>query len=304
MFDFLLKPLGWILKQFSIIFNGNFAVAVFMFTLAINIILIPLNIKTQKSSMAQARIKPKLDELKKRCGDDRQKYSMEMQKLYTEENVSMTGGGCLPMLIRFPIMIGVYQVVLKPLTYILGISDAIISSAQATLNITETNNYLIQTSIIDKINKGATGVDEIASKLQQVNFNFMGIDLTSKPEFNIDIINNFELNWLIPVMAFAAAMLTSIVSLRIQKKANPDAPNMAGMMLTMPLISLFIGFTVSSAAGFYWACSSLISGLIQAIIQTVYGPNKMIAAAQTKELYSRYKEEQAIKNKVLNSENR
>lgn len=301
MFDFLLKPLGWILKQFSILFSGNFAAAVFMFTLVINLLLIPLNIKTQKSSMAQARIKPKLDELKKKCGDDRQKYSMEMQKLYSEENISMSGG-CLPMLIRLPIMLGVYQVVLKPLTYIMGIGADVISSAKEALNITAANDYLVQTEIIDKINGGATGFNEIATKLEQVNFNFLGIDLTSKPEFNIDIINHFEINWLIPVMAFAAAMLTSLITLKIQKKANPDAPSMTGMMLTMPLISLIIGFTVSSAAGFYWACSSLISGLIQAVIQSVYGPNKMIAAAQTKELYSRFKEEKAIKEKSKGAE--
>lgn len=296
MFDFLLKPLGWVLQQFSYLFNGNFAAAVFTFTLVINLLLIPLNIKTQKSSMAQMRIKPKLDELKKKYGDDRQKYSMEMQKLYQEENISMSGG-CLPMLVRFPIMIGIYQVVLKPLTYIVGISKEAISAAQQGLGITGTNEYLIQTEIISKINKNPAGYEEIAEKLNNVNFNFLGIDLTSKPEFNIDVINNFELNWLIPVMAFAAAMLTSIVSLYIQKKSNPDAPNMTGMMLTMPLISLFIGFTVSSAAGFYWACSSLISGGIQTVIQTCYGPNKMIANEQTKELYERFKEEKAIKEK-------
>ena len=298
MFDFLLKPLGWVLQQFSYLFNGNFAAAVFMFTLVINLLLVPLNIKTQKSSMAQMRIKPKLDELKKKYGDDRQKYSIEMQKLYQEENISMSGG-CLPMLVRFPIMIGIYQVVLRPLTYIVGISKEAITAAQQSLGITATNEYLVQTEIISKINKNPTGYEEIAEKLNNVNFNFLGIDLTSKPEFNIDVINHFELNWLIPVMAFAAAMLTSIVTLYIQKKSNPDAPSMTGMMLTMPLISLIIGFTVSSAAGFYWACSSLISGGIQAVIQTCYGPNKMIANEQTKELYERFKEEKAIKEKGL-----
>lgn len=293
MFDFLLKPLGWILKQFSILFNGNFAAAVFMFTLVINLLLVPLNIKTQKSSVAQMRIKPKLDELKKKYGDDQQKYSAEMQKLYQEENVSMSGG-CLPMLIRFPIMIGIYQVVLKPLTYIVGIGSDVITAAKEALNVTAASDYLIQTEIINKINGGATGFPEIAEKLSQINFNFLGIDLTSKPEFSVDILNNFQLNWLIPIMAFVAAMLSSIASIIIQKKKNPGAQSMTGMMLTMPLISLFIGFTVSSAAGFYWACSSLISGGIQSVIQIFYGPNKMIATEQAKEIYKIYKDEKAI----------
>lgn len=295
MFDFLLKPLGWILEQFSYLFNGNFAAAVFVFTVFINVILIPLNVKTQKSSVAQTRIKPKLDELKKKYGDDRQKYSIEMQKLYQEENVSMSGG-CLPMLIRFPIMIGVYQVVLKPLSYIMGIPAATINAAQEALNISGRNQYMIQTGIIARIDEISAKFPELAEAVEKVDFNFLGIDLTSTPKFNIDVINNWNINWLIPIMAFAAAMLTSLVSLAIQKRANPDAPNMAGMMLTMPLISLFIGFTVSCAAGFYWACSSLVSGAIQSILQIFYGPNKLIASAQTKELYKRYKDEQKKKD--------
>lgn len=201
------------------------------------------------------------------------------------------------MLIRLPIMLGVYQVVLKPLTFIMGIKPEVIKAAQEALNITTNNEYLIQTSIIENIDKIAGQFPELAAAVEKVDFNFIGINLTSQPKFNIDVINHWNINWLIPIMAFAAAMLTSIVTLIIQKKANPDAPSMAGMMLTMPLMSLIIGFTVSSAAGFYWACSSLISGAIQAVLQGAYGPQKMIAAEQTKELYKRHKDEQRIKNK-------
>ena len=56
MFDFLLKPLGWILQQFAYLFNGSFAWAVFMFTLVVNLLMIPLSIKTQKSSYCIMKI--------------------------------------------------------------------------------------------------------------------------------------------------------------------------------------------------------------------------------------------------------
>ena len=128
MFDFLLKPLGWILQQFAELFGGSFAWSVFMFTLVVNLLMIPLSIKTQKSSVGQMRIRPKMEALKKKYGDDKQRYSAEMQKLYQEENVSMSGG-CLPMLIRLPIMLGVYQVVLSPLKYIVGVSGELITKA-------------------------------------------------------------------------------------------------------------------------------------------------------------------------------
>ena len=75
LFNIINIPLGYVLKFLSEIFGGNFAVSVFAFTLIINLILIPLTVKSQKSSVSQARIKPKLDELKKRYGDDRQKMA-------------------------------------------------------------------------------------------------------------------------------------------------------------------------------------------------------------------------------------
>ena len=67
-------------------------------------------------------------------------------------------------------------------------------------------------------------------------------------------------------MAFLAQMLTSALSLMMQKKLNPDSPNMAGMMLTMPLLSLFIG------------------GFIQVGVQQFYGPQRMLARERVKEL--------------------
>lgn len=300
MFDFLLKPLGWILQQFADLFGGSFAWSVFMFTLVVNLLMIPLSIKTQKSSVAQMRIRPKMEMLKKKYGDDKQRYSQEMQKLYQEENVSMSGG-CLPMLIRLPIMLGVYQVVLSPLKYIMQVSDKAIEAGKAAVEKfsgTALQGYY-ELNILDNVEKGNITSPEISQKMSEIDFNFFGINLTDSPEFNINIFgpDGFNRTWIIPILAFAAAMLTSIVSMQIQKRTNPDAPRMGGMMLTMPFISLFIGFSVSCAAGFYWACSSLIAGAIQSIIQIYYGPNKIIATQQSKELLKRHKEETAIKAK-------
>ena len=300
--DFLLKPLGWILEQLSILFSGNFAWAVFVFTLIVNLLMIPLSIKTQKSSVGQMRIRPKMEALKQKYGDDKQRYSAELQKLYQEENVSMSGG-CLPMLIRFPIMIGVYQVVLSPLKYIVGASaDLVTKATEIATNLKLIHNTAYpEVDIISNLDKlGDTGA-EIQKAMGGIDFTFLGIDLTKTPDFNIDIVNNFDVTWIIPILAFAAAMASSLLTMQIQKKTNPDAPRMGGMMLTMPFISLFIGFSVTCAAGFYWACSSLISGVIQAILQYTYGPQKMIAAEQSKDLFKRYKEEKAIKQKVDNS---
>lgn len=295
LFNIINIPLSYILSFFAGIFGNSFAAAVFVFTIFINAALIPLSIKSQKASVGQLRIKPKLDELKKKYGDDRQKYSMEMQKLYQEENISMSGG-CLPMLIRLPFMFSVYYLITQPLTYLMRISEDAVNQVSEALGITS-GGYYRELQIIAAVEKDPSVSAEIASKLDTIDFSFLGINLTETPKFSMNIFADAELIWIIPFMAFAAQMLTSIISMRMQKRANPDAPSMAGMMLTMPLISLFIGFSVPAGVGFYWACSSLVSGLIQTALQYFYGPQKMLATERAKEIIKVYEDENKYINK-------
>lgn len=301
IFDIINIPLGWLLEWMTGLFNNSFAIAVLIFTVVINVACIPLSLKSQKSSVGQIRIKPKLDELKKKCGDDRQKYSMEMQKLYQEENISMSGG-CLPLLIRLPLMMSVYYLIRSPLTYLMHIGKDTIQSAWDTLVATgaiKNTKYLDELAIIDAVNKGTISSPEIAASVNEVNFSLFGIDLTQTPKFNWNVIEGWDAIWLIPILAFAAQMLVSIVSMGMQKRINPDAPSMAGMMLTMPLMSLFIGFTLPGGVGFYWICSSIISGGIQTLLQYFYSPYKMLANERAKSIVKVFADEQKyLENRV------
>ena len=324
LFNIINKPLGWVLESIAGLMGGNFAAAVFVFTLLINLALIPLSIKSQKSSVQQTRIKPKLDELKKRCGDDKQKYSQEMQKLYQEENVSMSGG-CLPMIFRLVLMMSIYYLIMSPLTYMTGIDKTKLDNVSTTissgmqelkkedskkyneykskLNWQEggRSNQLGIVSVIrgekevlaeilseEEYKKIESDLDDIAAKDKEVGIDYTlftdKIDLTESPEFSLDIIGAMKPIWLMPLLAFAAQMFTSWLSMKMQKKINPEAPSMAGMMFTMPLISLFIGFALPGGVTFYWACSSLIGGFIQIGVQNFYGPHKMLSRERAKEL--------------------
>lgn len=281
LFNIINIPLGWVLEFLARLFGGNFAASVFVFTLLANLAFIPLSIKSQKSSVQQTRIKPKLDELKKRYGDDKQKYSEAMQQLYQEENVSMSGG-CLPMIIRLVIMMSIYWLIMSPLTYLLHIDSATVSDAATQLGLAA--NARSELQIIEAVRNGTLNIPEIAGKLGTLNFNLFGIDLTQTPKFSFDIFHDAQLIWVMPIIAFLAQMLTSVLSTLMQKKINPDAPNMMGMMLTMPLISLFIGFSLPGGVTFYWACSSLIGGFVQLAVQQFYGPHKMLSRERLKEL--------------------
>lgn len=286
--EFISVPMGWILKWLAQICGGNFAMAVFLFTLLVNIAILPLTIKSQKSAAKQAMLKPKLDALRKKYGDDKMKYNQAMQELYQKENVSMAGG-CLPMIIRLIFMMGVYYTVINPLQYLGGISGTVIKESMSKLKLSRAID------LVAPVSRGEVkGIP--ADALQHIDFNFFGIDLKQSPHFTLNF-SEAELIWVIPFLAFAAAMLTSIVSLIMQKKANPGQPNMAGMMLTMPLISLVIGFTVPGAVGFYWACSSLISGALQVITQILYSPEKMVAQQQMRFVLKRSQDELKTKTK-------
>ncbi|MCQ2454712.1 MAG: YidC/Oxa1 family membrane protein insertase [Clostridia bacterium] len=321
IFDIINKPLSIVLTFLCDIFNGNFAVSVLLFTFIANIVMLPLSIKSQKSTVQQTRIKPKLDELRKRYGDDKQKMAEAQQKLYQEEGVSMSGG-CLPLIVRLVIMISIYNLILSPITYMTGVQKDKVNNVKTTISNAMTdlekhdkekyekiskelsiskkdsNNELVVVRIVrnnpeivkeilsDKeYAKIKDDFDTIVKKDNEskINYTLFGIDLTDKPSFSFDF-SNFELIWLIPIGAFLSQILTSVISMAIQKKNNPDAPTMAGMMLTMPLITLFIGFSLPGGVGFYWICSSLIGGLIQSAIQILYGPQRMLANERAKEL--------------------
>lgn len=305
LFSFISAPMGWVLKQISVIFNGNFALAVLAFTVLVNVLLIPLSIKSQKASVQQARIKPKMDALKKKYGNDAKRYNEEVQKLYAEEKVSMSGG-CLPLIIRLVLMMGVYWAIYSPLQYVLNvptdtINQAIEAAKNAGITLAQGRE---QIELIGLVQKGNEALCKIISPdmVNSVSFNLFGIDLTEVPKFGLSL-SAIQLNWIIPFAAFAAAMLSSIISLAVQKKANPDAPNMAFMMLSMPILSLVIAFSMPCAVGFYWACSSLISGLIQAGVQKWYGPNVLIAKAQINETFEKFeKENKKLKNSANNQE--
>ena len=324
--NFINQLLSYVLRFFADMFGGSFAAAVFLFTLLINVVMIPLSIKSQKSAVDQLRIKPKLDDLKKRYGDDRQKLAEAQQKLYQEEKVSMSGG-CLPMIIRLALMMCIYSLILSPLTYmsqadsskITNVTKAFSNSltelkendkAEYDRIVEETSwnekNTRNELSLIRIIEEQPEVFSEVMSKKEykkiegdlndlisnvkesEIDYSFVGINLTETPKFNINIVENFRLIWLIPILAFLSQILTSIISMMINKRNNPDAPTMAGMMLTMPLISLFLGFSFPGGVGFYWICSSLIGGLIQSGVQLLYGPNKLLAKNRSKELKERY----------------
>ena len=103
---FIAKPLFWLLTFIQGIVS-NWGLAIICVTIVVKAILYPLT-KAQYTSMAKMRmLQPKMQEMRERFGDDRQRMSQEMMKLYKEEKVNPLGG-CLPILLQMPIFIALY----------------------------------------------------------------------------------------------------------------------------------------------------------------------------------------------------
>ncbi len=112
---------GYLLKFCCTISGGYYILALFIFTLIIQIILFPLGIKQQKASIKMAKVKPKEMLIREKYSGrtDRvtqQKMQMEIQELYRSEGTSMFGG-CLPLLIQLPIILILWNVIKMPMTY-------------------------------------------------------------------------------------------------------------------------------------------------------------------------------------------
>ena len=98
LFELLItRPLGFIIRT---IYNlvQNYGLSMLLFTVIIKLILMPLQVKSQKAMKKQQKIQPIIAELQKKYANNQQKLQAEMMKVYKENGVSMTGG-CLPLLI-------------------------------------------------------------------------------------------------------------------------------------------------------------------------------------------------------------
>ena len=108
----MLNALLWLYTLLA----GQFWLAIIVFTIIVRLAMTPLMLPQQRSAKKMQELQPRLKELQKKYGKDREKLSQEQMKLYREAGVNPLGG-CLPMLVQFPIWIGLYRSIIVALGY-------------------------------------------------------------------------------------------------------------------------------------------------------------------------------------------
>ena len=286
--------LGWLDKL-----TGNYMLALFIFAFIVELLMIPFGIKQQKNQIKQASLRPKEMAIRNKYKGrtdkaTQQKVSEEIQAMYQEEKYSPFSG-CLPMLLQLPVIIALYQVVIDPLHYVLGVAKDAISAMTSYISAmieagTFDESFASTRGSIALINKiqengieffkgvieWADGTDTVTMAGQDVynaftavadrlpNFKALGLNLAEIPS-----IKNPSWLWVIPVLTFLAYFgsmkLTRLMT--YQPTSGDAATDKATgcsntiMDVMMPLFSVYITFIVPAAIGVYWIFKSLIGTL-------------------------------------------
>ncbi len=289
-------PLGYIIE---FIYNliPNYGAAIIIFTFVIKMILMPLQVRSQRSMKKTQKVQPILAELQKKYANDQQKLQAETMKLYKENDISMTGG-CLPLLIQMPILIGLYQVIQRPIAFLLHVD----TTAEETLNkvtmlrdtiaanypnlissFAETDPATILKTGQIQVSKWAAVVNG-ANDPWAVNFNFLGMDLSCTPMQGISqFMNGGFQNFSYAALIFIpiVAVLLTILQTKISQKQsgqttdsdNPAASTSKGMLMMMPIMTGFFTLTFASGLGLYWIASSLVQ-ILQQVLLNIYFDKK------------------------------
>ncbi len=127
----IVQPIAFLLRGLYHLVN-NYGIAILLFAIAAKLVLLFFSFKGKRGMLQQQRLQPKIAELQKKYGKDKQKMQQEQAALYQKEGVSMFGG-CIWALIPFPLIIALYGAVRQPLTYIMQIPAEQITIIQETL---------------------------------------------------------------------------------------------------------------------------------------------------------------------------
>ena len=262
----ILTPFAKLLLLFYSMTN-SYGIALLLFALVVRIVLFPLFLKGRKSMMAMSGLADQQKFIQQKYGRDRERYSIELQKLYEKEGVKPSGG-CLWSMLPLAVLIPLYGIVRKPLTNLLGMTkdqfNAVSNLLYGEVLDIDTAQLGMAQDVFTNYDRIVTSIPELAG-MPQVDFTFLGMNLADTPHLMFwqqeNVLLAFGL-WLIPVISAALSVFSMVLNNKInayvtgsEKKSND--PTQRSMMIMMPLMSLWICFTLPAALGLYWIYSSL-----------------------------------------------
>lgn len=297
-------PFGYLIGFFYSI-SGNYLLSLLFMTICVKLILLPSSIKQQKSMAKSQRMQPKIKRIKEKYGSNQQKMQEEMNALYAREGYSAMTGGCSSMLIQFPVMMGVYLVNYRILSYVLRIPENVLETIKAAVRAlpefanNKRGEYQIELMAIecfDKLDKSQLPAD-VVDKIEVFidKFSLFGVDLALTPNVKMGA----TLLWLIPILTGVTSLMMAIYTYLRQRKTNPEMaknPSMGCMSLMTPVMSVWFSFLFPASVGVYIIMSSILSFIQMVVLYQIYSPKKVLAKTMVDETINRRAREKIIKN--------
>ena len=314
----IIGQVAWLLgKLMDGIFNvlssafgiENIGLCIILFTIIIYTFMIPLTIKQQKFSKLSAVMNPELQAIQKKYKNKRDQESMlkmqeEMKMVYDKYGTSQMGG-CLQLVIQFPILLALWKVIQNIPAYVGGVKDMympLVNEIMATggyqkimekigsaspiminpekFDYTKTNTivdvlYKFQPSTWDTLKDKFPDLSSlIDSTSGQIN-NFLGANISDAPvNLMMDALKTGAI--LVAIVALLIPILSGLtqwINIKLMPQSpgmddreNPMANSMKTMNMIMPLFSVFMCFTMPAGLGLYWIFSAICRSVQQVAI--------------------------------------
>ena len=302
-------PFGYLIGFFYEI-SDNYILSLLLMTICVKLILLPSSIKQQKGMVKTQRMQPKIKRIREKYAGNQQKMNEAMNELYAKEGYSSMTGGCSGMLIQFPIMMGVYFVNYKILSYVLNIKDTALEAVKSAVRLLPEYAKLAETSEknaeyriellaiehFEKLDLSAVPA-EVVEKMETFieKFQLFGIDLSRTPSTDM----GWDLLWLIPILTGVTSLMMGVYTWLRQKKTNPEMaknPSMGCMSLMTPAMSIYFSFLFPASVGIYIILSSFLSFIQMIVTNKVMSPKKLLAKQMVDETINRRAREKVLKN--------
>lgn len=258
----------------------NYAVAILCFTILAKVILLPLSIALHKNSIKMVKMQPELNFIKANNFGVADRIGEEQLNLYKKYNYHPMLG-LVPLIIQLVLLMGVIDVIYKPMRHIFRIPAQQVAAAVtgfSAMTGMDPAARSVQIAIVNAVRDGQyvgemSGIlgAETVERMRAFHMNFLGFNLADVP------IEKGGILILVPLMAAFCAWLLCIA----QNKANvlqseQGMVNKIGTMLLSVGLSLYLGFFVPAGVGFYWMCGNITAILQLFFLNTIISPKKYI----------------------------
>ena len=287
---------GYLLNFLYNLFN-NYGIAIIVFTILLRIILIPITVSQQKSMKKNAKVQEKMKEIQKKYKNNPEKLNQETIELYKREKVSPFSG-CLSSIIQIILIISVFWLVSKPLTYMKKVDS------------NKVNEYIEQIKTEEGKTSAYPEIQVIQTKSAEdsevaINMDFLGLDLSKVPNQNLKDITVYIIPVLYVITSFVSIKMTNNMQDKAKEKKKADKEKKAAenkendeekaliseeeakseeameamqdmtksMNYMIPIMSITIAFIAPLGLALYWLVSN-IAMIIEKIKKKKISENK------------------------------